>query len=103
MTRPLAACGQYECPDSLEGLLKEFLGEYTAILPLPVLGVFVFGGIALASYIETDSVVIPTGYVMLTGGAALSYLAPPGYQIATLLVLFVSSGAVTLMWYVYST
>lgn len=103
MIGPLAACGSYDCPDSLEGLLKQFLGEYTDILPVPVLGVFVFGAIALASYIETDSVLIPTGYVMLTGGAVLTFLAPPAYQVATLLVLFVSAGAITFMWYVYST
>lgn len=102
MIAPLASCGQYECPDSLDGVFANFLEQYTSIFPLPVLGVFVFGAIALASYIETDSVVIPTGYVMLTGGAALTYLAPPAYQIATLLVLFVGAGAVTFMWYVYS-
>lgn len=69
---------------------------------LLVVGLLVFGAIALTSYIETGTVIIPFVLLLTTGGAVLTMVAAPGIGIATILLLVTGAGAMTYLYYRYS-
>lgn len=92
----------WEYPDSIEAFLKDLLAVYTNVIPIEGLAMFVFGGLAMASFIRQDSPIIPLGFVFLTGAAVLPLLAPIGIQFAIFGILIVGAGVMTLAWYIYS-
>lgn len=99
----LQSWGADDYPDSIEGFFEELLSGYTDLMPIEVLGTFIFGAFALASFIRSDSPIIPLGFVMLTGASVIPLIAPIGVQAAILLVLLAGAGIMTLAWYVYSS
>lgn len=92
----------FDYPDTLEGFFKELLSMFTSQMPFEVLATVFFGMIALASFIRTDSPIIPLGFIMLTGASAISLMAPIGAQVAIFVIIVTGAGFITLAWYVFS-
>lgn len=67
-----------------------------------VVGLLVWGAISLSIYIRTDSVMIPTVLLLLTGGAVMSQLAAPATAVAGILILCSGAGIFTYLYYRYS-
>jgi hypothetical protein len=67
-----------------------------------VTGMFVYGAISSVIYLRTDSVMIPFVLLLLTGGAITTQLAGPGMAIATILLLTVGAGVLTVLYRRYS-
>ena len=82
--------------------LKAFLGEYTNVMGLTVLGLFVWGAVSSSIFIRTGSFLLPFGLLMVIGGAALSQIASVGVTVAVLLVLVVPAGVTTALYIAYS-
>lgn len=78
--------------------IKAFTCTYADTIGLLVTGLFVFGAVGLATYIRTDSVVIPTVLVLVAGGAILPLVAGPGTGFALLLVLVIGGGAAAFLY-----
>lgn len=84
--------------DFMEGIACEYTGQ----LPLVAVGLLVFGAVASVAYIRTGSVVIPVGYVMLTGGVVIPLVAGPAVAIAVLLVLMAGGGIMAYLYWRFS-
>jgi hypothetical protein len=78
--------------------IKAFTCTYFNAAGALVAGLLVYGGVSLSIYIRTDSVLIPTVLLFVTGGAVLSQVAAPGMQIAGLLLATVGAGAVAFLY-----
>lgn len=76
--------------------------EYTAQLPLTAVALIVFGAVAMVAYVRTGSIVIPVGYVFLTGGVVLPLIAPVGLAFAGLFVLLVGGGVMAFLYWRFS-
>lgn len=93
---------EYDYPDSLEGFFEDILGLFTSQVPFEVIATLIFGSLAIASFIRSDSPIIPLGFIMLTGASVLPILAPIGGTIALFVIIAAGAGFITLAWYVYS-
>lgn len=91
-----------EYPDSMGGFMQTLLEQYTSVMGVEIFFTFVFGGFTLASFIRSDSLIIPLGFLFMTGGIAVPLLTPPGVSLAIVGLLLFGSGIMTLAWYVYS-
>jgi len=78
--------------------IKAFSCTYFNSAGMLVTGLFVYGGISLSIYIRTDSVLIPTVLMLITGGAVLSQVAAPAIRVAGLLLVTVGAGAVAYLY-----
>ncbi len=67
-----------------------------------VTGLLVYGAVSLSIYIRTGSVIIPFVLLLTTGGAVMQVVAGPATAIATILLLCVGAGSITLLYYRYS-
>lgn len=82
--------------------MKAITCTYANAAGILVTGLLVYGAVGLSIYIRTNSVVIPFVLLLTTGGAVLNFVAPPAMAIATILLLCVGAGAITLLYYRYS-
>lgn len=78
-----------------------FVGTYADPLGIAVVGLLVFGGIALAIYISTGDVRIPVVLLLLTGGVTLGQMASPAVGIAVIMLLLTGAGVITYIFYSY--
>lgn len=78
--------------------IKAFSCTYFNSAGMLVTGLLVYGGISLSIYIRTDSVLIPTVLMLITGGAVLSQVAAPAIRVAGLLLVTVGAGAVAYLY-----
>jgi len=78
--------------------IKAFSCTYFNSAGMLVTGLLVYGGISLSIYIRTDSVLIPTVLLLITGGAVLSQVAAPAIRVAGLLLVTVGAGAVAYLY-----
>ena len=78
--------------------IKAFSCTYFNSAGMLVTGLLVYGGISLSIYIRTDSVLIPTVLLLITGGAVLSQVAAPAVRVAGLLLVTVGAGAVAFLY-----
>jgi len=87
----------------IEGeFLEAFIGQYTNVMGLTVLGLFVWGAITSSIFIRTGSFLLPFGLTMVIGGAALSQIASVGTTVAVLLVLVVPAAVTAALYIAYS-
>lgn len=82
--------------------IKAFSCPYFTTAGMLVTGVFVYGAISSVIYLRTDSVMIPFVLLLLTGGAVTTQLAGPAMAIATVLLLTVGAGSLTVLYRRYS-
>jgi len=82
--------------------IKAFSCTYANSIGFLVFGLMVVGAIGTSIYIRTGSVAIPAMLVLLTGGASLSVAASPLVAMASIVVIGLGAGALTLAWYNYS-
>lgn len=77
-------------------------GPFTGVLPLPVLGMVVWGALSMGLFIRTGSPIIPYVLLLLTGGAIGGVLAGPALSLITVLVLAVVGGVPLLLYINYA-
>lgn len=82
--------------------MKAVTCTYANVAGYLVTGLLVYGAVAISIYVRTGSVVIPFVLVLTTGGAVMSVVAPPATAIATVLILCVGAGAITVLYHRYS-
>jgi len=82
--------------------MKAITCTYANVAGYFVVGLMVYGAVGISVYLRTGSAVIPTVLLLLTGGAVMSVVAPPMVAIATVLLLTVGAGAITVLYYRYS-
>lgn len=71
-------------------------------LGLPMVAMLVYGAIAIPITLRTDSVMIPTVLLLITGGATMATIASPAVSIGTIVLILAGPGAITLLLYAYS-
>lgn len=75
---------------------------YAEPLSLVTVGLIVYGAVGAAMYITTGDIRIPAVLLFTIGGAILPQIAAPGLAIASVVVLLVGAGVMTLLYYRYS-
>jgi hypothetical protein len=82
--------------------IKAISCQYAVGGSLLVAGGLVVGGVVSSIYIRTGSPVIPGILILLTGGAVLEVSPAPVIGLATLLVLLLGAGVITLGYRAFS-
>lgn len=67
-----------------------------------VMGLLVYGAIALSIYVRTNSLIIPTVLTFLLGGAILGQVAGIASPVVVILLITVPPGLLALAYYFYS-
>lgn len=73
--------------------MKAFATPYTSVLGLGVVGMIVFGGVALAIYISTGDIRMPAVLTLLTGGVVIPLVASPAVSIVVIMLVVLGGGA----------
>lgn len=82
--------------------IKAMTCTYANAAGFLVTGLLVYGGISLAIYIRTDSLVIPFVLLLTTGGAVMAQIASVGTAVATIVLLTVGAGVMTYVYLAFS-
>lgn len=82
--------------------IKAFACTFANSMGLYVFGTLVYGGIAISIYIRTGSAMIPLVLLLLTGGVVMSQVAAPAVGVATILLLVMGAGVLTILYREYS-
>lgn len=75
--------------------------QYADTTGFLVLGLIVWGAVSSAIYIRTNSMIIPFGLLLMTGGAVLSQMAQVAVPIAVLIVLVLPASITAYLYYRY--
>lgn len=95
------------CGDPLNHLTSfEFIQAFTCTYAAPmgflVAGLLVWGAVSTSLYVRTGSAAIPVVLLFIIGGVAVSQAAAPVSAVVALLILVVPAGAMALLYYRYS-
>jgi hypothetical protein len=82
--------------------IKAFTCTFADSMGLLVFGMLVYGGVSLSIYIRTGSAMIPLVLLLLTGGVVMSQVAAPVVGVATILLLVMGAGILTILYRRYS-
>jgi len=99
---PDAICLEFRVELQDRNLFCAAAGPFTGVLPLPVLGMVVWGALSLGLFIRTGSPVLPYVLLLLTGGAIGGVLAGPVLSLVTVLLLAVTGGVPLLLYIQYA-
>lgn len=84
----------------------EFIKAFTCTYANPIgflaFGMLTYSAISFSIYIRTDSVMIPFVLLLLIGGVVMTQVAAPAVGVATILLLVMGAGVLTILYYRYS-
>lgn len=87
-------------------LAWRFFEAATCVYANPIgfllVGMIAYGAVSVPIYLRTNSVVIPTVLLLLTGGVVMSQVAAPVTALATITLLMTGAGVLTYLYYKYS-
>ena len=81
--------------------VEAFTCQYADVTGFLVLGLMVWAAVSSAIFIRTDSMLIPFGLLLMTGGAVLSQMASVALPVAVLLILVVPAAIMAFLYYLY--
>jgi len=98
------------CSEGLRGweylldfeFIKAFTCTFSNTMGFLVFGMLVYGGISMSIYVRTGSPMIPLVLLLITGGIIMAQVAAPVVGVATILLLVMGAGILTLLYYRYS-
>lgn len=75
---------------------------YINPLGLAFTAMLVYGGVAIPITLRTDSVMIPTILLLLTGGATFATISSPAVSLGTIALIFAGPAVITLLLFQYA-
>jgi len=99
---PDAACLEFRVEMEDRNFFCAAASPFLGVLPLPVLGMIVWGTLSMGLFIRTGSPIMPFVLLLLTGGAVGGILAGPALSLVTVLILAVVGGVPLLLYMQYA-
>ena len=99
---PDSTCLEFETEIADRNFFCAAASPFLGVMPLPVLGMIVWGGLSMGVFIRTGSPILPYVLLLLTGGAISGVLAGPALALATVGTLAVVGGVPLLLYIQYA-